>query len=85
MDRAFITAILGAPKKKINCKLPTPNCLLVRLTYMNTWNERLDFALRKRNKKPVALAKALRVSQPTVWGWLHSDTKTLKGENLYKK
>lgn len=48
---------------------------------LENWHQRLRFALEKRDKKPAHLAKAAKVSAPSVADWLSGKTKMLGGKN----
>jgi len=51
---------------------------------INTWNERLKFALNEKKVKSSALAKAVGVSAASVSDWLSSVTKKMEAENGIK-
>lgn len=48
---------------------------------MNTWHERLKYALSKRDKTPAELARATNNKPPSVAGWLSGETKMMGGDN----
>lgn len=51
---------------------------------MNTWNERLAYALDKRKKRAADLRRAVAVTAPSVSAWLSGETKMLDGANAWK-
>jgi len=51
---------------------------------MKTWNERLAYALRRRDKNPADLARATGAKPPSVKEWLDGITKNIGAENAVK-
>jgi phage repressor protein C with HTH and peptisase S24 domain len=48
---------------------------------MNTWNQRLERALKESGHTPADLARAVGVRPPSVTEWLNGTTKDLKAAN----
>lgn len=62
--------------------IATPLCAWHSLPYMGTLADRLREAMADANINQSELARACRVKQPSVHGWLSGRAKFLRGENL---
>ncbi|SOD42406.1 helix-turn-helix transcriptional regulator [Nitrosovibrio sp. Nv4] len=51
---------------------------------MKKWNDRLDYALKVRNKTPAELARATGTKPPSVKEWLDGITKNIGAGNAVK-